>query len=976
MNERERRLEELRQRVAQNRESGLLASPVSQAPATPAPAAPAAVPQAPTSLSAADIDWLEEAKREGAKFKLASELMDMRHNRMSTDEYLAKSAYSGLGSSFSGLEDAGRLALARTMQNAIKSTNADSAIGKAYNNTVAPAVNTLIDGWEGAQREVDQAVENAVKNNEPILFGAGSPGTSTLLKSAAKAAGQLALSPFAALANLVAQTSAKDRAEKSGITTTEQLARVRDHALGNNYTSDLLGLDELNQNLAENRVNRPWLVNAAADVAQTGANMLPSIGASLVTQNPDIGLAMMSLGAGGNQAREALDYGADIPHAEDALLSAAAIEYLTGKMFGGLPALGGEGVVPKAIESALPRGAQNAINRFAGTKAGRLAGWAGNKVGEGVEEVISELARPSIEAGYKEQEDIAPVTGRDLLTSGGLGAFMALLFGGGPNTNTNQTTRNTQAQAGNNVGAASNPLVDMIDKTVASQSERVPDVSSSEGAVSDGFYGELSNLLSGLGLDEGRPGDSGSSEIDLDALLADMANLDGPYQNLNPQQQAAALTAINAGAPSVAESSIQNLTGPQRDAALAAIASAAPAATGAQQQVESTAPAISKEDKAFVNRILKDPAFKAWLRGKTTQEALRKNPALAKERHEQFLASLNADAETTRAELTPQQQAAAEAAVGNAGSANGLLDELQANVDTQSLTPQQRAAAGAAIANQTQPAKQAPAQKESGGRERKSLPTVSTEEAATAVDAMTAQAAKQEGYTKNGVFSPTLAVRNKEFVETLTKNGKDTKWFRTVDKEVSQKLWDKYWDTKATMDTEENPTPPTPEQPKKSNSVFVVDDIKEKFGMEKNASSTTTEAPSASTKSWDSMKKNKNFRKWMDEKGYDAADWKDNPEEWQKVLREYQGFQAFSNELTDGDLEEGGAGFAFYLNVDPEEILEYATPVDYEEYLKRMREVGPKQLSDRQWELLDLLDGESVKKKQMTVPPSILNKKK
>nr|MBR6100729.1 hypothetical protein [bacterium] len=160
-------------------------------------------------------------------------------------------------------------------------------------------------------------------------------------------------------------------------------------------------------NELRNYVNKPneniqeWAEKDANKVSKTGktiggavqttTNMIPSIAASIITHNPNIGLAAMGISAKGSATREAEKQGMDLSTANDIGNAKALVEVATEKISSGAKIFGAgelDDIVEKGINSTIK-------NKFANYLAKQGAGIAG----EIVEETISDIVDTAIDKG-------------------------------------------------------------------------------------------------------------------------------------------------------------------------------------------------------------------------------------------------------------------------------------------------------------------------------------------------------------------------------------------------------------------------------------------------------------------------------------------------------------------------------------------------------------------------------------------------
>lgn len=131
--------------------------------------------------------------------------------------------------------------------------------------------------------------------------------------------------------------------------------------------------------------------STVADVAVAGGEMLSDAAMNMVL--PGSGMAAMGLRAGASGANEAYHAGATPGQEFMYGAATAAVEMLTEKMFDGMAKVYGAGAADEITEGI--------VRRLAETNGGRtLARMLINTPGEGIEEVVSDLANPFIKYIY------------------------------------------------------------------------------------------------------------------------------------------------------------------------------------------------------------------------------------------------------------------------------------------------------------------------------------------------------------------------------------------------------------------------------------------------------------------------------------------------------------------------------------------------------------------------------------------------
>ena len=165
-----------------------------------------------------------------------------------------------------------------------------------------------------------------------------------------------------------------------------QISQTRDK----NHYKDILNARRLINDPYENasrKFNRELdnygkFTQTASELGQTIGNMIPSMAATAVTKNPNIGLVTMGYGAKGQATREAENKGADISTANDIGFAKGLTEVGTETLTGGLKFFG-KGTADDLVEKGINNIIRNPLGNF-------IAKQAAGGLGEVLEEEISD----------------------------------------------------------------------------------------------------------------------------------------------------------------------------------------------------------------------------------------------------------------------------------------------------------------------------------------------------------------------------------------------------------------------------------------------------------------------------------------------------------------------------------------------------------------------------------------------------------
>ena len=193
---------------------------------------------------------------------------------------------------------------------------------------------------------------------------------------------------------------------------------------------------------------------AAAGATRFAGNLLGSAAANMSGTN-----AAISVQSGVNKYSEAKNAGASDDAAFTAAIGAAAAEYFSNKLFSGTPledAPGEKGYVVKLIETVSKwLGKDKALQRVLGSTAGKVGSTVFDKVGEGLEEVVTGFLDPFIDRlTFDEDKDLA--TAEELLDEFLGGVVMSLIVSapGAARSGVNAISRaNAENRTGRALGA-------------------------------------------------------------------------------------------------------------------------------------------------------------------------------------------------------------------------------------------------------------------------------------------------------------------------------------------------------------------------------------------------------------------------------------------------------------------------------------------------------------------------------------------
>ena len=148
-------------------------------------------------------------------------------------------------------------------------------------------------------------------------------------------------------------------------------------------------IEEMNTRLAEEGQNYGTATQFFGNAMQAVGNMAPSIAATAITKNPNIGLATMGLSAKGQSTEEALSKGVELNKAVQIGDEKAMVEIGTEMLTGGINIFG-KGALDDILEKGIVDRVKNKVGKF-------LVKQGVNAAGETLEETISDIIDTAID---------------------------------------------------------------------------------------------------------------------------------------------------------------------------------------------------------------------------------------------------------------------------------------------------------------------------------------------------------------------------------------------------------------------------------------------------------------------------------------------------------------------------------------------------------------------------------------------------
>ena len=150
-------------------------------------------------------------------------------------------------------------------------------------------------------------------------------------------------------------------------------------------------INEINKKLDKESEKYGTVANTIANVGQAVGNMTPSILSSVITKNPNVGLATMGLSSKGQSTQEALNKGAELDKAVKIGNTKAMIEVGTEMLTGGVNIFG-KGALDDIVEKGI-------LSKVKSNVGKAIAKQGINVAGETLEETISDILGTVIDKG-------------------------------------------------------------------------------------------------------------------------------------------------------------------------------------------------------------------------------------------------------------------------------------------------------------------------------------------------------------------------------------------------------------------------------------------------------------------------------------------------------------------------------------------------------------------------------------------------
>ena len=334
-----------------------------------------------------------------------------KKNLIDDAKMVGKGLGSGITTGLTGVVDAPILEAREQLQKGSKLKNEkeilkDAAVGML--RTISPLANAII-----GQKETSKKIKNIIKSKDKSTF-------EKVIQSGLASVGNEGLdNTYQGVKSALRITGALNPTLEGKVADVQDVIDKPAENLRNEVAQELQGYSQPVQTLT--------------NLGQVTGNMVPSIAATVITKNPNIGRTIMAAGVKGNTAKDALQSGkVDLETANNMGTAGALTEIGTELMTGGLKVFG-KGALDDVAKGFIDKKVGKPMLNFVGKN---LLGIAG----ENAEEIASDLIGTLIERGTIDPN--ATYTKEDLLNT----ILMTTLSTGTINTFTGGYGRNAYRQ--------------------------------------------------------------------------------------------------------------------------------------------------------------------------------------------------------------------------------------------------------------------------------------------------------------------------------------------------------------------------------------------------------------------------------------------------------------------------------------------------------------------------------------------------
>lgn len=315
---------------------------------------------------------------------------------LDTGRYLTKEAVNGAQGGIAGIQDAYATKFANAIDKGQKK-NAEQVLNdsiRSLTNLISPAVGITLDSIEhisdlASKKDFGKTTMNQLTRQTDKLAGLDMP-----------------LNVVQTIGNI--------------------LPRNEGNKLKESLLNSTNWYEEESKKMQEEREKQNKIVQTIGSATNSAGRVLPSIAATAVTKDPNVGLTMMGVSAAGSSTREAINEGADLEKAVDVGTAKALVEVGTEKIFGGIDFFG-KGALDDIFTKNVKKKVTSKVGKFLLQQGYDIGGEIieeniSNFAGYGIDKIILDKDLPTFKQILDDASETTLTTFLSTVILKGLGA--------------------------------------------------------------------------------------------------------------------------------------------------------------------------------------------------------------------------------------------------------------------------------------------------------------------------------------------------------------------------------------------------------------------------------------------------------------------------------------------------------------------------------------------------------------------------